>query len=725
MASGNRTRGFVALLALAGVLFIASLWGSTQYTAARLGYSRRLGPPLLVVARTPVYSPWAWLVWFERIERTAPEPFTVAQGITFGGALAAFLVLMGAAGALERQPTSTAHGSARWATDRELRGGGLLEPRGVVLCQAQRARYRSTTDPKGTRWTMKRPGRLIRHDGPEHVFVFAPTRSGKGIGIVIPTLLTWSRSVLVYDIKKELWAATAGWRRRFSHCWCFEPTAEDSIRFNPLFEIRRGLGEVRDAQNVADVLVDPQGTSERRDHWQQTAHTLLVGVILHVLYAERDKSLAGVAAFLANPAATQAMVLHRMLGTRHTGADPHPVVAQTAREMMNKSDNELSGVFSTAMTCLALYADPVIARNTSRSDFRIGDLMNLDSPVSLYLVVPPSDIDRTRPLVRLMLNQIGRRLTERMEFQGTAYRHRLLMLLDEFPSLGRLAFFEGELPYLAGYGIKCFLIAQSLNQIEKAYGANNAILDNCHIRVTYNALDERTARRISDLLGQATLMRKQRSFAGGQSWLSKVSHSEQEVGRALLMPDEILRLPYDEALLMVGGLPPYRAKKIMYYLDSRFRDRAWLKPPVSARARAAELPGGQRADDWPEPPEMPAPEDLPAANHEAPAPASVPLVPREIALASTPSAPAAPAGPADLPTEAVNAPRAPTGATPNPGPFPVSVGQSAFMKMWEETLRSTKDAPAGTGDPKEGSEERPYAPTSGGRTDDSDKPADI
>jgi type IV secretion system protein VirD4 len=720
----SRPRGFVAFLVLASALFVGSLWGSTQYTAARFGFSRRLGPPLLVVARTPLYAPWAWLAWAERFERAAPEPFAVAQGITFGGAIAAFLILMGAAGGLRRQATSTAHGSARWATDRELRRGGLLEPRGVVLCQTQRARYASTTDPKGTRWTMKRSGRLIRHDGPEHVFVFAPTRSGKGIGIVIPTLLTWSRSVLIYDIKKELWAATAGWRRRFSHCWRFEPTAEDSIRFNPLSEIRRGLSEVRDAQNVADILVDPQGTSERRDHWQQTAHTLLVGAILHVLYAERDKSLAGVAAFLANPAATQAMVLHRMLGTRHTGAGPHPVVAQTAREMMNKSENELSGVFSTAMTCLALYADPVIARNTSRSDFRIADLMNLESPVSLYLVVPPSDIDRTRPLVRLMLNQIGRRLTERMEFQGTAYRHRLLMLLDEFPSLGRLAFFEGELPYLAGYGIKCFLIAQSLNQIEKAYGANNAILDNCHIRVTYNALDERTARRISDLLGQATLIRRQRSFAGGQSWLSKVSHSEQEVGRALLMPDEILRLPYDEALLMVGGLPPYHAKKIMYYLDARFRDRAWLKPPESARARAAELPHGQRADEWPEPPEMPEPEDLPAANDEASTVAPVTSVQPEIALASTPGAAAGPAAAAEIPTGAVDAPPDPIGTAPAPGPPPVSAGQSPFMKIWEGTLRA-KDAPPRTADPNDRSEKRPHAPIGGGHTDNSDKPGDI
>ena len=175
---------------------------------------------------------------------------------------------------------------------------------------------------------------------------------------------------------------------------------------------------------------------------------------------------------------------HRMLETSHLPSGPHPVVAQAAREMLNKSDNELSGVLSTAMSCLGLYRDPVIARNTAVSDFRIADLMNADAPASLYLVVPPSDLARTRPIIRLMLNQIGRRLTESMEFGGkTAYRHRLLLLLDEFPSLGKLEFFETalafipppparqfpslgmleffetSLAFIAGYGLKAFLIA--------------------------------------------------------------------------------------------------------------------------------------------------------------------------------------------------------------------------------------------------------------------------
>jgi type IV secretion system protein VirD4 len=313
-----------------------------------------------------------------------------------------------------------------------------------------------------------------------------------------------------------------------------------------LLEIRKGLSEVKDTQNIADILVDPTGEKESRDHRQMTAHALLTGAILHVLYAEQDKTLSGVAAFLSDPGRRQFETLERMRTTPHLDQEPHPVVAQAAREMLNKSDNELSGVFSTALACLGLYRDPVVGRATSASDFRIADLMNADAPVSLYLVVPPSDLARTRPIIRPVLNQVGRRLTESMQFGGkTAYRHRLLLLLDEFPSLGRLDFFETALAFLAGYGLKAMLIAQSLNQLEKAYGQNNSILDNCHVRLTYAANDDKTARRISDLLGQATRSKMQKSFSGSGFFLSNRTESEQEYGRPLLTHAKVNQLPVD------------------------------------------------------------------------------------------------------------------------------------------------------------------------------------
>jgi type IV secretion system protein VirD4 len=611
-------------LALLAALVAAGLSASTQYVAAELHYNPQLGDAWTVVASTPVYPPWAWLGWSDRYGRQFPVVFRNASALSTLAALLGVAVVAAVSGRRRRTVASVAHGSSRWATTREVRKAGLLRNAGVVLCQTDDAEYKTVVGADGPpKTTVRRLGHLVRHDGPEHVLCFAPTRSGKGVGLVIPTLLSWTGSVLVYDIKKENWALTAGWRRQFSHVWRFEPTAPDSVRFNPLLEIRRGLHEVKDAQNVADILVDPTGERETKDHWQTSAHALLVGSILHVLYAERDKTLSGVATFLSDPARSQTDMLKGMLVTAHLPEGPHPVVAQVAREILNKSDNERSGVFSTAMACLGLYRDPVIARNTSAADFRIADLMNADRPASLYLVVPPSDLARTRPIIRLMLNQIGRRLTESMQVGGkTAYRHRLLLLLDEFPSLGRLDFFESALAYLAGYGMKAFLIAQSLNQLEKAYGPHNSILDNCHVRLTYAANDDKTARRISDMLGQATEKKMQRTYSGSGLWLTNRSESEQEYARPLLTPSEVTQLPQDDGLLLVGGLQPYRGKKVRYFLDPRFQDRGALPAPDSPEDQRRELlrhgPG-----DWHglvAPAHVAAPAPLPAPSPIPPSP---------------------------------------------------------------------------------------------------------
>jgi type IV secretion system protein VirD4 len=266
-------------------------------------------------------------------------------------------------------------------------------------------------------------------------------------------------------------------------------------------------------------------------------------------------------------------------------------VASAARELRNKSENERSGVLSTAMSFLGLYRDPVVAEVTRRSDWRISDIVAGDQPTTLYLVVPPSDINRTKPLMRLLLNQVGRRLTE--DLQANAGRHRLLLMLDEFPALGRLDFFETALAFMAGYGLKSFLIAQSLNQIEKAYGPNNSILDNCHVRVSFATNDERTAKRVSDALGTATEMKAMKNYAGHRlsPWLGHLMVSRSETARQLLTPGEIMQLPPNDEIVMVAGIPPIRATKARYFEDARFRER--LLPPPDLTP-----PEGTRADDW-------------------------------------------------------------------------------------------------------------------------------
>ena len=465
------------------------------------------------------------------------------------------------------------YGSARWASAEEIKLAGLLGADGVVLGRLDRD--------------------YLRHDGPEHVLCFAPTRSGKGVGLVVPSLLTWPESCIVHDIKGENWELTAGLRSRFGRVLLFDPTNAASAAYNPLLEVRRGVWEVRDVQNVADVLVDPEGSLERRNHWEKTSHSLLVGAILHVLYAEADKTLAGVASFLSDPKRPIETTLVAMMTTPHLGQDgPHPVVASAARELLNKSDNERSGVLSTAMSFLGLYRDPVVAQVTRRCDWRIADLTGEEKPASLYLVVPPSDISRTKPLIRLILNQIGRRLTEDLHAKGR--RHRVLLMLDEFPALGRLDFFESALAFMAGYGLKSFLIAQSLNQIEKAYGANNSILDNCHVRVSFSTNDERTAKRVSDAFGIATEMRAMKNYAGHRlaPWLGHLMVSRQETARPLLTPGEVMQLPPDDEIVMLAGIPPLRAKKARYFEDRRLTERVL---PVPKPSDPGDKP---RADDW-------------------------------------------------------------------------------------------------------------------------------
>ena len=555
------------------LIVLVTTWTATQYVAWELGFQAQLGSPWFRVGGWPVYYPPAIFWWWYFYEAYAPGIFATGGMIAASGGFIAIAVaiLMSVWRAREAKNAET-YGSARWARPDEVKAAGLLDPDGVVLGRFDRA--------------------YLRHDGPEHVLCFAPTRSGKGVGLVVPTLLTWPGSAIVHDIKGENWQLTAGFRARHGRVLLFDPTNPDSSAYNPLLEVRRGEWEVRDVQNIADILVDPEGSLERRNHWEKTSHALLVGAILHVLYAEPDKTLAGVASFLSDPRRTIEATLDAMMKTAHLGeAGPHPVIASAARELLNKSDNERSGVLSTAMSFLGLYRDPVVAEVTRRCDWRIADLVAGEMPTTLYLVVPPSDINRTKPLVRLILNQVGRRLTE--DLQTKAGRHRLLLMLDEFPALGRLDFFESALAFMAGYGLKSFLIAQSLNQIEKAYGPNNSILDNCHVRVSFATNDERTAKRVSDALGTATEMKAMKNYAGHRlsPWLGHLMVSRSETARQLLTPGEIMQLPPSDEIVMVAGTPPIRAKKARYFEDVRFKERV-LAPPELVRSDKPQ------PDDW-------------------------------------------------------------------------------------------------------------------------------
>jgi type IV secretion system protein VirD4 len=564
-------------IAIVVTIVLFTTWAATQWVAWRLGYQPQLGQPWFELAHgVPVYLPPAFFWWWYAFDAYAPDVFVEGAFVAASGGILSIVVAFAMSVWRAREAeTAATYGSARWASQLDVGAAGLAGADGIIL-----GRFKE---------------RYLRHHGPEHVLCFAPTRSGKGVGLVVPTLLTWPGSCIIHDIKGENWTLTSGFRAQHGRVLLFDPTNSKSAAYNPLLEVRRGEWEVRDVQNVADVLVDPEGSLERRNHWEKTSHALLVGAILHVLYAEQDKTLAGVASFLSDPKRPIEMTLRVMMTTAHLGeAGTHPVIASAARELLNKSENERSGVLSTAMSFLGLYRDPVVARVTGRCDWRIRNLIEDERPTTLYLVVPPSDISRTKPLVRLILNQIGRRLTEELQAKGR--RHRLLFMLDEFPALGRLDFFESALAFMAGYGLKSVLIAQSLNQIEKAYGPNNAILDNCHVRVSFATNDERTAKRVSDALGTATELRAMKNYAGHRlsPWLGHLMVSRQETARPLLTPGEVMQLPPDDELVLVSGVPPIRAKKARYFQDPRLLER--VLPPHDQSTFARDVNAAM--DDW-------------------------------------------------------------------------------------------------------------------------------
>src|ERR1019366_4669714 len=386
-------------------------------------------------------------------------------------------------------------------------------------------------------------------------------------GLVIPTLLAWSESAVIYDIKGENWAKTAGFRAQQGHlCFKFSPVEDGaSSRFNPLAEVRLSTPrDVSDAQNIADMIIRSGEDSPMERHWEDSAASLTTGMVLHACYTAaaegRIASLADLAGLFTRPGVQFRETLNEMLSYPH---DPehkygwrtplglrtstHPVVWEKAQEMLDKENKELSGVLSTAKTALTLYSDPLVARNTSASDFTINDLVNHATPVSLYLVVPPSDKIRLRRLIRLMFTMVVNRLTERMAFDGSQQKrnkHRLLFLIDEFPSLKRMEVFADALSYMAGYGLKAYLITQDIRQIVDAYGPNESIVSNCHVRIAYAPNQYDTAELLSKMTGTKTVQKATFNFSGSRlaPIANHMSATVDQVERPLVTPDEVMRL---------------------------------------------------------------------------------------------------------------------------------------------------------------------------------------
>ncbi|MDD2660665.1 MAG: type IV secretory system conjugative DNA transfer family protein [Methylococcales bacterium] len=621
----KKTKGkLIPSLAVASI--IGGLQASTQYFAQDFGFQSALGANF-----DHIYAPWKIVQWSTQWYGQYPNAISKAGsvGVMVAGSSLLALTFAKLISANSAKANEYLHGSARWANRADIEAAGLL-PRSVNFWQKPErndgAYVGAWVDEKGNQ-------HYLRHNGPEHILSVAPTRSGKGVGLVIPTLLSWPHSAVITDLKGELWAFTAGWRKKYANnkVLRFEPaSAGGGVCWNPLDEIRIDTEyEVGDVQNLATLIVDPDGKG-LKDHWQKTSQALIVGLILHALYKAKKEdgtaSLPSVDAMLSDPNRDISELWMEMVTYSHSNDKNHPVVAAAGRDMMDRPEEEAGSVLSTAKSYLSLYRDPVVARNVSKSEFKIKDLMNHNNPVSLYIVTQPNDKERLKPLVRVMLNMIVRLLADKMEFEHAkassnsslwrrilgrlgikqntyayvrtkkSYKHRLLGMIDEFPSLGKLEILQESMAFLAGYGIKFYLICQDLNQLrsrETGYGPDETITSNCHIQNAYPPNRLETAEHISKLSGQTTVVKEHVSTSGRRVGIfdNQVSRHMQEVQRPLLTPDECMRMPAPvkndaeeiteagDMVIYVHGKPMIYGRQPLYFQDDVFLARAAVEAP--------------------------------------------------------------------------------------------------------------------------------------------------
>ncbi len=557
---------------------------------------------------------WKSIDWLFKTHGTAGYElvnksfFYMLPVLCFGVVLTALIINRG-----KSKANKTLHGSARWADINDIKQMGLLSNEGVIVGAFEEKRF------------LRKPKKYtLIHNGPEHILTYAPTRSGKGVGLIVPSLVNWKHSLVATDIKGELWAMTAGYRHNElnNKVLKFEPAVEKSVKWNPLLEIKKGDNEVSDAQSIALLIVDPMGKG-LDDHWVKTAYSLLTGCILYLINDKEKQEKGQVSLSYLDRMLSDPELPLQNLWEAMSKSD-NQVARQVGQDMKDKPENEAGSIVSTAKSELALYRDPIVAANTNTSDFSVYDIMNSDTPVSLYIVVQPSDQTRISPLFRLLVNMLIRKNVSEFRFfqsenfkdysilekagrflQGKdtkkynairgagSYKHRMLLMLDEFPSLGKMDEVQKALAYMAGYGIKGYLIVQDLAQLQDKYGKNESITSNCHIQNAYAPNKHETAEYLSKMTGETTIVDEQISVSSSGGLLSNKNYSKsyQHTKRNLLTPDECMRLRgadknakgeitrAGDMLIFVAGYPAIKGVQALYFQDPVFSYRASIPAP--------------------------------------------------------------------------------------------------------------------------------------------------
>ena len=532
------TRAGLIAIGLAAAL---SLFVIGAFAIALVGLGRFSGD--IDPSRVP-----AWFLYY----RHDPE---VRRWLGVGaGIMGLVLLVLAVAIALGlRRPL---HGAARWSIAGEQRRHGLRARTGIVLGQ--------TAD-----------GLLIA-DGADHVMLYAPTRTGKGVGVVIPNLLAWPTSVVVLDIKRENFNATAGYRKAAGQeVHLFDPLAADgrTARFNPLSHIDRTapIRVLDELQRIAAMLFPAHSHAD--PFWSEAARTGFIGVGAYVA-ATPDLPFTMGEIHRQLTEGDPRDGFPKLLQQRSDEGDPVPPGAVSAlTDFCSSSENTFASIRQSITTRMGLWLNPIVDAATAASDFDLRDIRS--GRLSLYLTASPENMDRIAPLYALLFQQLVDLNSRTLPDPDAP---QTLVLLDEFARLGRAPVLAHAFAWVAGYGLRLLPVIQSPSQLRALYGPDitEDILTNCGLEIVFAPKELKVAQELSERLGYYTYRARSRSRPMGLGQ-GRRSVTDSDQRRALMLPQELMQLSAKALIVLKAGLAPTRGRKLVYYQDRRFLER--LQPP--------------------------------------------------------------------------------------------------------------------------------------------------
>ena len=491
--------------------------------------------------------------WYHyRTDKAVGKWLVITGGVAFALVTSPLLVLL-------IPSKRSLFGDARFAKPSEIRKSGLLGEKGLIVG--------------------KYAGRYLMFAGQQHVIMSAPTRSGKGVGVVIPNLLNWPDSVVVLDIKQENWNITSGYRRKYGQaCYLFNPAATDyrTHRYNPLHYINSDPNfRIDDVQKIANMLFPDQAGTDVI--WTATPRSFFLGVVLYLI--ETPGKLVTLGQVLRESLANGdgSVYFATLINARAASDNPlSPACCRALNSYISiSSENTRAGVITSFRSRLELWMNPLVDAATSANDFDLRDIRK--KRMSIYLGVTPDNLERLAPLMNLLFQQLIDLNTRELPNQNKALKYPCLLLMDEFTAIGKMGILSKGISYIAGYGLRMMPIIQSPSQLMEVYGKDAAqtFTTNHALQIVFppKASETQTAKDISEWLGYQTV--KGVSESKGKELFSKRSRSENfsDQRRALMLPQEITGLGQDKELVILENVPPILAKKIVYHKSADYVDR--------------------------------------------------------------------------------------------------------------------------------------------------------